>query len=164
MLLHFPKPMTVEVDDFNKPPTVSCYAIIWIFNVIFYVVNSRNLLAVGMKLLNHRKFDKAALLQPTKFAFITNSNEHREYLTISLGTTRDDAMVSKKCVCSFEELKNKAILRSFCSVWFLQIRIEIFPQVFLQVLSHFSHFLLLTPAKAMIAIHFIANVVNLYNK
>ena len=101
--------MTVEVDDFNKPPTVSCYAIIWIFNVIFYVVNSWNLLAVGMKLLNHRKFVIAALLQPTKFAFITNSNEHREYLTINLGTTRDDAMVSKKCVCSFEELKNKAI-------------------------------------------------------
>ena len=118
MLLHLPKPMTVEVDDFNILPTESCYAIIWIFNVIFYVVNSWNLLAVGMKLLNHRKFDIATLLQPTKFASITNSNEHREYFTINLGTTRDDAMVSKKCVCSFEELKNKAILRSFCSVWF----------------------------------------------
>ena len=156
--------MTVEVNDFNEPPTVSCYAIIWIFNVIFYVVNSWNLLVVGMKLLKHRKLDMAAWLQPTKFAFVTNSNEHREYFTINSGTTRDDPMVSKKCVCSFEELKNKAILRSFCSVWFSQIRIEIFPQVFLQILSHFSHFLLLTPAKTMIAMYFIANVVNLYNK
>ena len=76
-----PKPMTVEVDDFDILPTESCYAIIWIFNVIFYVVNSWNLLVVGMKLLKHRKFDIAAWLQPTKFAFTTNSNEHREYFT-----------------------------------------------------------------------------------
>ena len=97
--------MTVEVNDFNEPPTVRCYAIIWIFNVIFYVVNSWNLLVVGMKLLKHRKLDIAAWLQPTKFAFVTNSNEHREYFTINSGTTRDDPMVSKKCVCSFEKTK-----------------------------------------------------------
>ena len=99
--------MTVEVNDFNEPPAVSCYAIIWIFNVIFYVVNSWNLLVVGMKLLKHRKLDIAVWLQPTKFAFVTNSNEHREYFTINSGTTRDDPMVSKKCVCSFEVLKTK---------------------------------------------------------
>ena len=40
VLLHLPKQMTVEVNDFNERPTVSCYAIISIFNVIFYVVNS----------------------------------------------------------------------------------------------------------------------------
>ena len=62
MLLHLPKQMRVEVNDFNEPPTVSCYAIIWIFNVIFYVVNSWNLLVVGMNLLKHRKLDIAAWL------------------------------------------------------------------------------------------------------
>ena len=85
---------------------------------------------------------------------------------IYLGTSEDVPIISEKNACSIKELKNKVTLRSFCSVWFWPIRIETFPQVFLQVLSHFCYFLtmLLTPAKVMIAMHFIGNVVNLYNK
>ena len=84
-------------------------------SVWFWPIRIETFPQVFLQVLSHFW---ATLLQPTKFASITNSNEHREYFTINLGTTRDDAMVSKKCVCSFEELKNKAILRSFCSVWF----------------------------------------------
>ena len=87
--------MTVEVDDFNKPPTVSCYANIWIFNVIFMLLTFETFdckYEITITLQIRYRY----VISATKFATITSSNKHRKYFTINSGTPQGDPMIHLK--------------------------------------------------------------------
>ena len=59
---------------------------------------------------------KAEWFQSTTSASMSRSSEHRKYFKIDQGTPQDDPTVFKNCACSFDELKNEAILRKFIRI------------------------------------------------
>ena len=82
--------MTVEVDDFNKPPTVSFF-----FNVIFMLLTFETFdckYEITITLQIRYRY----VISATKFATITSSNKHRKYFTINSGTSQDDPMIHLK--------------------------------------------------------------------